>query len=410
VLRKVRTHLAGVVDLMASSTNTAFLSYAKEDKPFAERIYRDLRAYGVEVWWDERSILPGADWDREIRKAISTSTWFIALLSSRAVSKRGVVQREIKRALEVLDDLPEERNFLIPVRLEDCQPSHEKLGERQWVDMFPSWERGLATLLRGLGVETQAIAEVNGRFRNAISIIEHSYLGYLQGVSSAASELIHMISSKPSAEIDASVIKRASHLIADELFGLHLLRDNGRFLRVSKVKYEFEAVPLAQLIDKVVRSLLPSASLRDLQLQTQFEATGEIMIEASPWSVALAVRNIVHNAVKFASAGTSVSIRVAYVGGKARIEVVDVGQIFSKTIRDLVLGGSRLSDADLASWFLDARGLGLEVSRQIGEGHGGSLEIGSKALDEGQDIKPIYLVTVSLALPVRQLTAAQPSW
>ena len=73
----------------STSIGQIFLSYAREDSSFAERLYRDLRAYGLDVWWDQESILPGKDWDREIRHAIESCGWFISIVSSRSVNKRG---------------------------------------------------------------------------------------------------------------------------------------------------------------------------------------------------------------------------------------------------------------------------------------------------------------------------------
>jgi len=132
----------------------AFISYAHEDVEAARRLYRDLKQAGLDPWFDEESLLPGQRWKIAIRQAINDSRYFLALLSSASVTKAGFVQSELAKAMEILDEFPESDIFVIPVRLDDCKSSHEKLQDLHWVDMFPKWEDGLAKILRSMGVES----------------------------------------------------------------------------------------------------------------------------------------------------------------------------------------------------------------------------------------------------------------
>ena len=125
-----------------------FVCYAREDENAARKLCSNLKAEGLNPWLDKESLLPGQNWRLAIQQAIRESSYFLALLSSRSVTKRGFVQREIREALEVMSELPEGEIFLIPVRLDDCKPSHQMLCNLQWVDMFPSWLTGLDRLLK----------------------------------------------------------------------------------------------------------------------------------------------------------------------------------------------------------------------------------------------------------------------
>jgi TIR domain-containing protein len=89
----------------------AFISYAREDEAAARRLYIGLKAAGVEAWLDKESILPGQDWQEAIAAAIESSEYFVAVLSSHSLNKRGFVQRELRIALEVLDEVPEGQVF-----------------------------------------------------------------------------------------------------------------------------------------------------------------------------------------------------------------------------------------------------------------------------------------------------------
>src|SRR5262245_203103 len=104
-----------------------FLSYGRMDGPKAEQLVQDLSTdRRVRIWFDRNEILPGMRWRPAIRKAIRESNYFIALLSKESVANRGVRHVELREALEILDEFPDDQIFLIPARLEDCSPPIEK--------------------------------------------------------------------------------------------------------------------------------------------------------------------------------------------------------------------------------------------------------------------------------------------
>lgn len=125
-----------------------FLSYAKEDVNIASRLYHDLKQAGMIPWMDCEDILPGQNWRTTIRQVIHDCSFFLALLSSKSVSKKGFVQKELKIALEILEEFPESDIFIIPVRIDDCKPNDEVLEKLHWVNLFPSYEKGFHQVLR----------------------------------------------------------------------------------------------------------------------------------------------------------------------------------------------------------------------------------------------------------------------
>ena len=133
-----------------------FISYAREDKATAQRLYDDLKKNGVDPWLDDENLLPGQHWELEIGKAIKNCDYFLALLSSQSVSKQGYVQKELKTALDILGECPKSRIFLIPARLDDCESIDEELKDLHWVDLFPSYESGLAEILQVLKLEKKS--------------------------------------------------------------------------------------------------------------------------------------------------------------------------------------------------------------------------------------------------------------
>ena len=114
-----------------------FISYAHEDRSGAFEVSETLEQGGYPVWLDKVNLLPGQDWKREIERAIRESEIFIACLSRNSVNKRGFVQSELKRALEVLDTIPEGDIFIIPVRFDECVVPSE-LSKLHWLNFFES--------------------------------------------------------------------------------------------------------------------------------------------------------------------------------------------------------------------------------------------------------------------------------
>src|SRR6185436_1401061 len=66
-----------------------FVSYAREDLSFASRLFDDLKAAGFDPWIDTECLLPGQRWEVGIERAIRSSHYFIALLSTHSVAKKG---------------------------------------------------------------------------------------------------------------------------------------------------------------------------------------------------------------------------------------------------------------------------------------------------------------------------------
>jgi hypothetical protein len=89
----------------------------------------------------------------EIEKAIKNSRYFIRLVSSKSVNRRGTSERELKYALDKQLEFSESDVYPIPVRLDDCPISDSKLEEIQYVDLFPEWNTGFTKLLQSVSID-----------------------------------------------------------------------------------------------------------------------------------------------------------------------------------------------------------------------------------------------------------------
>ena len=132
------------------SEDLVFISYAREDRAWAERLYMDLRKQEINAWLDVRCLAAGANWEFEIKRAIRDSRFFILLLSKHSTNKRGFVQKEVRAAIDLLKEFPKGSIFLIPARLDQTEPIDDELRELNWVDLDPDYNDGLARVLSSL--------------------------------------------------------------------------------------------------------------------------------------------------------------------------------------------------------------------------------------------------------------------
>lgn len=113
-----------------STSPSVFLSHSSQDIETADAIRTSLERANIRCWIAPRDIRPGEGWEEAIVRGIASSKLVLCLLSA-AANQSEQVQREIHFAFEV------ERKTVIPVRLEDVQPSGAlsfHLGRLQWID------------------------------------------------------------------------------------------------------------------------------------------------------------------------------------------------------------------------------------------------------------------------------------
>jgi TIR domain-containing protein len=135
-----------------------FLTYAHRDKKAIRKLYDNLTENGVKVWLDEKELLPGQDWQYEIRQAILRSDIVIVCLSRQFNKQGGFRHDELKIVLEKAGTIPEGEIFLIPVRLEECRVL-QPLSRWQYVDLFEEdgYHRLLLTLRKNLVTNFSAV-------------------------------------------------------------------------------------------------------------------------------------------------------------------------------------------------------------------------------------------------------------
>ena len=127
-----------------------FVVYSREDSTIVHSIYRRLERAGYDVWIDTNDIQGGARWRDSIEEAISKADFVLLMLSSSVIKKPQHQQAETELA-----NTREKK--IIPVLIDNI-PTPVKgfevvLSGLQYVPLYGSFEKGIASLLAALGDE-----------------------------------------------------------------------------------------------------------------------------------------------------------------------------------------------------------------------------------------------------------------
>lgn len=122
-------HYSGIND------HKIFISYAKEDRNLAQKIFLEFNNHGFQPWMDKPpapfhylGIKVGQDWRERIEEEIKTSRFFFALITPRSSSKLGFIQREFRTALDIMNDLPQDHIYFVPIVFENAEVPNLKVG------------------------------------------------------------------------------------------------------------------------------------------------------------------------------------------------------------------------------------------------------------------------------------------
>jgi len=125
-----------------------FICYAKEDEEKAQSIYSEFKKERFFPWMDSppslyinEGLTPGEDFNSTIRKEIKEADYFIALLSNSSIRKKGYVQREYRMALDIMNEMPIDRIYFLPILIEKCEIPDILVGniylkDIQWYELY----------------------------------------------------------------------------------------------------------------------------------------------------------------------------------------------------------------------------------------------------------------------------------
>jgi hypothetical protein len=116
---------------------SVFLSYASQDATAVKKIRDALEAAGIEVWFDQRRLEGGDDFDQQIKKNIRACSLFVPVISSNTQARHeGYFRLEWTLAAERSKLIAETVPFILPVVIDPVSENDALVPERflqvQW--------------------------------------------------------------------------------------------------------------------------------------------------------------------------------------------------------------------------------------------------------------------------------------
>jgi len=221
--------------------------------------------------------------------------------------------------------------------------------------------------LRRLHDRAAELERLYARQSDFLSIVSHEIRTPLSAILSSANILIRYGASRPDS------VERFARVIHAE--GQRLTRLINNLLDLAKIEagqVEWRFAPLAvdALLDRVRDSFSALAGERRVRLEVARDPAMET-VHADGDKLTQVLLNLVSNAVKYSDDGTTVSVRAARGrAGGLRFEVEDQGRGVPPGMEERIF--ERFAQVESG----DERtgtGLGLTISRQIVERHGGRI-------------------------------------
>jgi signal transduction histidine kinase/CheY-like chemotaxis protein len=149
----------------------------------------------------------------------------------------------------------------------------------------------------------------------------------------------------------------------------------------GKLVLDLDAADLGALLRASLDIVRPSAEAKSIALHAYIDPRA-CLARADAGRIQQVIWNLLSNAVKFTPPGGQVSIRLERRGDHARIEVVDTGKGIDRRFLPHVFERFRQADAS-PQRLQGGLGLGLAISRQLVELHGGTIEASSDGEGRG---------------------------
>ncbi|MDN5204234.1 toll/interleukin-1 receptor domain-containing protein [Fulvivirgaceae bacterium BMA10] len=126
-----------------------FISHSSIDKPFVDKIVKDLTQRKIPVWYDKFDIKLGESIPDKINKGIRDSKYFIIVLSKNSVSSKWV-NEELNAAL--MKQINSKGTFVLPIVIEEIEIP-PLLAHRSVADFREDYDKGLTTILSALSLD-----------------------------------------------------------------------------------------------------------------------------------------------------------------------------------------------------------------------------------------------------------------
>jgi signal transduction histidine kinase/CheY-like chemotaxis protein len=167
----------------------------------------------------------------------------------------------------------------------------------------------------------------------------------------------------------------------------------------GRMSIDLRDTPLRPILEAAIESIVPQAAEKEIEFITSLP-TPDLMIRGDSARLQQVFWNVLSNAVKFTPRTGRVTVAADTSASEVNVHVTDTGAGIRPETLPFIFDRFRQADATTTRRFRGL-GLGLTLSRQLTEMHGGRIA----AISPG----PSLGATFTVALPLVDRTAARPA-
>ncbi len=260
------------------------------------------------------------------------------------------------------------RTIVRPLRLLEHAAVQVRRGRAREVEVprLPTRRDEIGRLARSVSDMTAALRQRIDATEAFAADVAHELKNPLASLRSAL-ETFEQVS-EPAARAALSAIMRDDVARLDRL--ITAIADASR-LDAELSRATFEPVDVGALAGTIVRHARPPEGVA-----LELDATGDLVIPAHAERLALAVRNLIDNALSFAPPGSTVRVSVARAGAQVRLGVEDEGPGVPEDALERIF--ERFVSLREGKQARAHSGLGLAIVRAVAAGHGGAVEASNR--------------------------------
>lgn len=283
--------------------------------------------------------------------------------TARGIAGGDLSQRARVRSGDEIGTLGEAFNAMA----DRLQTSYEELEQRV-AERTKDLEKANEELARGAQAKSEFLANMSHELRTPLNAI----LGY--------SEVLSDPFFGPLKPADARKQARAIHQS-----GLHLLDLINDVLDLAKIEagklmLYVEDVPVRKTVKEMLNLVQPLASAKSIRLRSRMPRAPDF-IRADEKRFRQILLNLLSNAIKFTPEGGSVTVEAEDVDGELVLSVVDTGVGIASEEQAKIFDQFHQVDGSYSRG-QEGTGLGLALTRQLVELHGGTISVVSE-IDKG---------------------------
>ncbi|MEO8080988.1 MAG: PAS domain S-box protein [Caldimonas sp.] len=163
-------------------------------------------------------------------------------------------------------------------------------------------------------------------------------------------------------------------------------------MMTGKIRLDLKQIPLLSVVAAAIDSARPAADAKEIQLQTSLDPA-QATLSADGGRIEQVIWNLLANAIKFTPRGGQVRIVLRRTGSRVELSVSDNGMGIPATFLPHVFDRFSQRDSSTTRAF-GGLGLGLAISKQLVELHGGTI----RASSPGEGHGSTFVVELPLSL------------